>query len=173
MQERAILDLIQKHDAKGLEELQHRYGPLMRYIIAPILSDEREQEECLSDVLMRIWEKIDQYDESRGKLISWITAITRNVAINRAKKNRYCLNNEDALNNLSVHSLRRERVKALKQELCYLKPSDQQIFYRKYFYLQSTSQIAMEMGLSQRAVEGRLYRIRNKLKKRLGGEENV
>ena len=38
--------------------------------------------------------------------------------------------------------------------------------------MQSTAQMAAELGISPRAVEGRLYRLRNKLKETLGGEWN-
>jgi RNA polymerase sigma-70 factor (ECF subfamily) len=44
------------------------------------------------------------------------------------------------------------------------------LFYRKYYYRQSTAQIAAELGMTQRSVEGRLYRIKQKLRKRLGGD---
>ena len=44
------------------------------------------------------------------------------------------------------------------------------MFDRKYYYLQSTRQIAAELGTSERAVEGKLYRLRKKLQKALGGE---
>ena len=47
---------------------------------------------------------------------------------------------------------------------------DRKIFYRRY-YLQPVSQIAAELGLSQRAVEGRLYRLRNRLRQELGGDD--
>ena len=48
---------------------------------------------------------------------------------------------------------------------------DRKIFYRRYYYLQPVSQIAAELGLSQRAVEGRLYRLRNRLRQELGGDD--
>ena len=51
-----------------------------------------------------------------------------------------------------------------------LRPLERQIFYRKYYYRQATAQIAAEMGLTQRAVEGRLYRIKKNLRDKLGGE---
>ena len=38
--------------------------------------------------------------------------------------------------------------------------------------LQSTAQIAAELGLSPRAVEGRLYRLKKRLAKALGGVHN-
>ena len=45
-----------------------------------------------------------------------------------------------------------------------LSVKDKILLYRKYYYMQSTEQIAAELGLTQRAVEGRLYRIKKKLR---------
>ena len=50
---------------------------------------------------------------------------------------------------------------------------DRQLFYRKYYYLQSISQIAAEMGLTERAAEGRLYRLRQQLRQELGGDKDA
>lgn len=58
----------------------------------------------------------------------------------------------------------------LQQAIRKLPHQEQVLFYRKYYYLQSTRQIAAEMGTSERAVEGKLYRLRKKLQKALGGE---
>ncbi|MFR0796033.1 MAG: sigma factor-like helix-turn-helix DNA-binding protein [Oscillospiraceae bacterium] len=44
------------------------------------------------------------------------------------------------------------------------------MFYRKYYYLQSTAQIAAELGMTERAVEGRLYRLKKRLRTMLGGD---
>ena len=44
------------------------------------------------------------------------------------------------------------------------------LFYRKYYYLQPTAQIASELGMTERAVEGKLYRLKKQLRKMLGGE---
>lgn len=47
---------------------------------------------------------------------------------------------------------------------------DRALFYRKYYYRQPTAQIAAELGMSERAVEGRLYRLKKQLRRLLGGE---
>ena len=67
-------------------------------------------------------------------------------------------------------ALRKERQQALLAALKTLKKSERILFYRKYYYNQSTAQIAAELGTSERAVEGKLYRIRQKLKDLLKGE---
>ena len=66
--------------------------------------------------------------------------------------------------------LRKERAERLKAVLSTLNQKETQLFYRKYYYMQSTAQIAAELGLSERAVEGRLYRLRKYLRKELGGD---
>ena len=66
--------------------------------------------------------------------------------------------------------LRKERAQALARALNTLSRGDYQLFYRKYYYLQSTQHIADELGTTPRAVEGRLYRIRKKLQQQLGGD---
>ena len=66
--------------------------------------------------------------------------------------------------------LHRERMEHLKAAISRLPAADRKLFYRRYYYLQPVAQIAAELGLSQRAAEGRLYRLRQKLRQELGGE---
>ena len=53
-----------------------------------------------------------------------------------------------------------------------IRDRDRALFYRKYYYYQSTAQMAAGLGLTERAVEGRLYRIRKRLQKELGGDDH-
>ena len=59
MQEQDIIELLLQRNEKGMDALLLHYGPLMRYIIAPILQNPQDQEDCLSEVAMRVWEKIE------------------------------------------------------------------------------------------------------------------
>ena len=176
MNEQEIISLIRLRDEKGMEALLTHYGPLMRYIIAPILQSPEDREECLSDVAMRVWEKINYFDPKQGKWTAWLTAITRNTALNRARKNAADTAQEippempsrEITPEESV--LKKERAAALTRAIKQLSSNEQTLFYRKYYYMQSAEQIASEMGLSLRAVEGKLYRVKKKLRKMLGGE---
>ena len=136
MTDSEIARLMKAGDERGAEELLRRFGALIRYVAAPILPDERDREDCLSEVLMRAWEGIGNYDEARGSLRAWLTAIARNTALNRLRAS---------------------------------KPADPEGSPEN---MQPISQIAAETGLSLRAVEGRLYRIRKQLGRALGGERN-
>ena len=66
--------------------------------------------------------------------------------------------------------LRRERAERLQAAIGRLGETDRQLFYRRYYYLQPVAQIAAEMGMTERAAEGRLYRLRQRLRQELGGD---
>lgn len=177
MQEQAIIELLLQRDEKGMDALWKHYGPLMRYIIAPILNNPQDQEDCLSEVTMRVWEKTEQFDRERGSWKAWLTAVTRNTALNYARDiSRRSTDGEIPENTLSPEPtpeeamIRQERRAAVDRALRRLPPKDRILFYRKYYYLQSTAQIASELGMTERAVEGKLYRLKTRLRKMLGGE---
>ena len=65
--------------------------------------------------------------------------------------------------------LKAEIAKALWAAVGRLGRRDRELFLRKYYYYQSTAQIAAELGLTVRAVEGKLYRVRKHLQSELGG----
>ena len=69
--------------------------------------------------------------------------------------------------------LRKERQAELTAALNRLSRTERLLFYRKYYYRQSTAQIASELGMSARAVEGRLYRVKTRLRAMLGGKNDV
>lgn len=176
MQENTVERLLLEKNEQGMDALLLHYGPLMRYIIAPILQNPQDREDCLSEVSMRVWEKIEQFDGEKGSFHAWLTAITRNTALNHARKasgsSAEELSESTPSPELSPEEtlLKKERQEALKTALSRLSYKDRLLFYRKYYYRQSTAQIAAELGMTERAVEGKLYRVKKQLRKSLGGE---
>ena len=176
MQENTVERLLLEKNEQGMDALLLHYGPLMRYIIAPILQNPQDREDCLSEVSMRVWEKIGQFDGEKGSFRAWLTAITRNTALNHARKASGSSAEELSESTPSPDPtpeetlLQKERQEALKTALSRLSYKDRLLFYRKYYYRQSTAQIAAELGMTERAVEGKLYRVKKQLRKSLGGE---
>lgn len=178
MSQQELLRLLQQKDQVAFAKLETQFGPLLRYCIRAILPDPREQEECLADLFVQIWNRIDSYDPSKGEFPAWIATLARNAALNRARTlQRKQGNLEELSDTLPDPSptpeellLRKERAKRIRAAADALPRSDRLLFYREYYYLQPTAQIAAELGLSLRAVEGRLYRLRQKLRKELGDE---
>lgn len=177
MEDRELIQAIGRGDQSALNELLGSYGPMLRYIVAPILDDPREREECLADISLQVWRKVGSYDPTRGNLSAWLSAIARNTALNR-RRGLSRRGGEEALE-AGIRDpaptpeevlLQKERAQQLQEAVARLSEGDRALFYRKYYYLQSTAQMAAELGLTERGVEGRLHRLRKRLRKELGGE---
>lgn len=169
-----IKDLLSRSDG-ALDQLKLHYGPLIRYVITPILHDERDREEVFSDILIRVWDRIGQFDPRYGSWTNWLSTIARNAAIDRARRNpphgaELTETIPAPRSDPEQELLRKERQQALHTALNTLAYADRALFYRKYYYRQSTAQIAAECGTTERAIEGKLYRIKRKLRKLLGGD---
>lgn len=167
-----LIELLKKQNPQGLAELKRRFDALIRYVVEPILPDARDAEECVSDVYMKLWSASSRLDPDRP-LKPFVTAVARNTAVSMARKAR----SETELNESmpgedspETELLRRERIRALKRALSGLTPAERRLLYRKYYYRQPTAQIAAELGMTERAVEGRLYRLKQRLRDMMGGE---
>ena len=161
-----------------IEALLERHGPMMAYVVRGILSDPHEQEECLAQVRAGVWERWESYDRERSSPATWLTALCRNAAYDRLRAQARQRERTGALDETLADPapgpeevlLQKERLETLSRLLSAMSAGDRALFYRKYYYLQSTQQMAAELGTTARAVEGRLYRIRKKLQKQMGGE---
>ncbi len=161
-----------------IEALLERHGPMMAYVVRGILSDPHEQEECLAQVRARVWERWESYDREKSSPATWLTALCRNAAYDRLRAQARQRERTGALDETVADPapgpeevlLQKERLETLSRLLSAMSAGDRALFYRKYYYLQSTQQMAAELGTTARAVEGRLYRIRKKLQKQMGGE---
>ena len=130
LRERKIAGLLRDKHPDGMQQLLLHYGPLIRYIIAPIVPDAHDREDCFSEVTLRIWEKADRFAPQRGSWKAWLTAVTRNTAYNFVRQTARRGEGE-----LPEHApspapdpeealLWAERRRALQRAL----------FYRKYYY---------------------------------------
>ena len=174
MTDKQLMECVAGGDEEALQALLRQYDPLIGYILRPILPDERDREECRADISLKLWQTAGTFDGEKGTVKTWLTALSRNAALNRARSRT----GADVPLEESVHTegsaeealLRRERQQRLRETIAALPPEERNLFYRKYYYCQPTAQMAAELCMTERAVEGRLYRLRQKLRQQLGGD---
>lgn len=177
MSDAELLELLRTNPDRGMESLLGKYTPLLRYVIGGVLRDRQDAEDCFSEVSLNLWQRISGYDPGKGGLPAYLTAAARNTALNHLKARLRREQHQaeqpmpDSPATPEQQLLHRERMEHLKAAISRLPAADRKLFYRRYYYLQPVAQIAAELGLSQRAAEGRLYRLRQKLRQELGGEE--
>ena len=181
MEEKEILELLETDPDCGMAVLEKQYGGPVRYAAAQRLDSADDVRQCVQDAFSDFYLHRERFDPEKSSLATWLTAVTRNAALTRLKAASRQNERQDVLKEGQADAgpgpeeqlLRRERTEDLRRALERLPQKERTLFYRKYYYLQSTAQIAAELGMSARAVEGRLYRLRQKLREMLGGEEHA
>lgn len=174
-----IVKLLEERDEKAIELMAQRYEKLIRYIAVTVLQHrETAVEECINDVYLKVWNSGSSYDYEKASFKTYLKAITRNAALNHLRKMKRLeelegLDESDTLQseyidhsqNLEQKMIFQEEVQALNIILHNLKKKDRELVLRRFYYLQSTRQIAAAMEMSENAVDSKLSRLRKKIKK--------
>jgi RNA polymerase sigma factor (sigma-70 family) len=85
--QQVLVDLLLQRDRKAFERLYDDYSPAIYGLMLKILRDEALAEDALQDAFVRIWQKIHTYDESKGRLFTWMLNVARNIAIDKLRAN--------------------------------------------------------------------------------------
>ncbi|MCD8014000.1 MAG: sigma-70 family RNA polymerase sigma factor [Lachnospiraceae bacterium] len=179
-----IVVLLRERDQKSIELVAERYGRLLRYIAVTILRDrETEIEECINDVYLKIWTHGCEFDYEKASFRTYIKAVTRNTALNYLRKLRRLeelegLDEEDTLQseyidyaqNVEQRMIFQEEIQTLERILGDMKKKDRELVLRRFYYLQSSRQIAEAMGMSENAVDSKVSRLKKKIRKRFERE---
>lgn len=84
------LKILLKQDAqKGFELIYTRYSSALYGILIRIVDDFKIAEDLLQDSFVKIWKNLDNYDESKGTLFTWMLNITRNTGIDYIRSRQF------------------------------------------------------------------------------------
>lgn len=177
MTDQELLALYEHRDPEAVSTMEQQYGPYCIGIINRILSDSRDQEECLNDVRLRVWRALEHQRPSNLK--GWLGAIARNCAITRCRQiGMLPLSLEDSaaelaipLSNTPAEQLDSQVLGTVISDFLKTLPDTTRIvFVRRYWYGDTVQQAANHVGWSVSKTKTSLYRTRMKLKDHLSKE---
>ena len=173
MNDDKILDLYWQRNELAIEASRQKYGGLCRSVAGRILPDERDAEECVSDVWLRLWNSIPP--QRPDSLKAYIARIVRNLALDRfdynhAEQRSSALTEayeelEDILFICNQEGEGAEKFREVLNEfLGGLKKEARVYFVRRYWYGESIREIAQACGAGESKVKSSLMRTRNSLR---------
>lgn len=154
--------------ARGSEDaFREFYGRyfdrLLGYLLVLTRGREDAAREALQAALLRVLKHVKRF-EREDAFWSWLTVLARTALVDQERKrSRY----DAALQRFADESpaaAETHLLECLKQSMATLPPEEMALIERKYFEGESVAQIAASLDLSEKAVESRLGRIRQKLK---------
>lgn len=72
-------------DRTALRELYDATSSKLFGVCLRILSDREESEDVLQDVYITIWRRADRFDAAKASVMTWLSTIARNRAIDRLR----------------------------------------------------------------------------------------
>lgn len=81
----ALLIRIAGGDRVAFRDIYAAASPKLMGVLMRILGSRSEAEDALQEVYTRIWARARRYDPELGRGMSWLIAITRNLAIDRLR----------------------------------------------------------------------------------------
>ena len=115
------------------------------------LANEHDVEDIVSTVFLKVYQKIDSFDESKASLSTWIYTITRNTVIDYFKKKKIHIefSDEIGIDMLPDDSLvDDELLEDLADALELLSERERDLIIQHYYKGFTLKRIAERMGMS-------------------------
>lgn len=169
------------HNEKALMYVIDTYGGLLMAVIRKkLIYLPDRQEECFDDVMLKIWQNIGSFDESKNTFQNWAAAIARYHAIDYLR--RYQKEMESvSMGHMEIaeedHMLGQiigqEISEEMESMLAALKPADRELFLKRYVEEKPVEQISEETGMKKEIIYNRLSRGRHKIRRHLLRERGI
>lgn len=176
MEDSKILEAILSRRDMGIENLINKYGKLIYGVINKTLFHDyhkSEIDELFNQVIFKLWNNLDCFDDSKGKLSNFIISVARFTAIDYVRKVKNYSNDIEIIDNIIEVGSYEDQYKEIssKEEFMELieplKEVDKDIFIRRYYFNEEVSYIAKALKVTPNYISNRIARGRQTLRKKM------
>ncbi|GEC78778.1 MULTISPECIES: RNA polymerase sigma factor [Flavobacterium] len=105
MSQEELIPLILKKDQRGFTIMYDMYSKSLFSVISNLVKETEEAEDVLQEVFVKIWKNIETYNETKGRLYTWMLNIARNTAIDKLRSKGYNNSQKNLSSDNFVHLL--------------------------------------------------------------------
>jgi RNA polymerase sigma factor (sigma-70 family) len=166
--EQELIALLRKKDNHAFGYLYDHYAGALHGVIRQIVGDAELGNDVLQETFVNIWKRIDSYDESKGRLFTWMLNIARNAAIDkrRSKAFQQSLKQQPLVDGEMLPSAQVPGVDdfGLKKVIFKLKEEHRQLidlsYYQGFTHEQIAKALHMPLGTVKTRIRSALTQLR-------------
>lgn len=147
------------------------YDELYNFILSRTGYSKEIAEDLIQDVMLKVWNNLENYNPAKACVRTWIYRITRNHIIDWYRKNKN-INKPINLNSTKATDLTFSEnhdkdllLKELLKQIQKLKDTDQELIYLRYTLELTNKEIAQIIGKSEDSIKVAIFRTIEKLRK--------
>ncbi|MEN6575182.1 MAG: sigma-70 family RNA polymerase sigma factor [Phycisphaerales bacterium] len=161
-------------DAESFSRLCEQYYPALVAIAYSRLAERHLAEDAAQEAILAAYRDIARLKKPE-QFAAWLAAICRNIATDMAKAKAREKRAEAVDCDLVVNPSDTEddAVSVVREIVRQLEPEARDIVVLRYYNQMSYDQIARTLGISEEAVNGKLRRARNKIRRALRRRESM
>jgi RNA polymerase sigma-70 factor, ECF subfamily len=168
---RALTLAIRRGDAEAFARFHDLYSfRLYRFLLVLARGDEYAAREICQTALTKLARRFEVFDDER-KLWAWLCTLAKNTFIDhyRAQRRRDCLVSLEQLpaSIAGADNSACQLSELLREALAALRAEERELMQAAYIDRRPLQELAAASGLTYKAVESRLARLRQKLKEQL------
>jgi RNA polymerase sigma-70 factor (ECF subfamily) len=163
IQESELVSRLKSGDRSALAYLYDHYTAALNGVVSRIIVNQNIAEEVLQDVFLKIWDRIDQYDASKGRLFTWMLNLARNQAIDKSRSREIANSNktnpiENIVSKAESQEASDQKIDAIGLTDVLNQLSEEHKFVVTYLYLKGYTQreLAKEFEIPLGTVKTRL-----------------
>jgi RNA polymerase sigma factor (sigma-70 family) len=169
-EERELVALLRQKDDNAFSYLYDHYAGALYGIIKQIVLDAEVANDVMQEVFVSIWRKMDTYDDTKGRLFTWMLNIARNAAIDKKRSKSFQQNLKQLpLDNVVMPAAARAGTDdyGLKKVLFKLKEEQRLLidlsYYQGYTHDQIAKALDMPLGTVKTRIRSALIQLRTLL----------
>jgi RNA polymerase sigma-70 factor (ECF subfamily) len=155
--EAELIKAIRQKQKIGSEALYDMYSASLFGVIVRIVQDEDLAQDLLQDTFVKIWNSFESYDETKGRLFTWMVNLARNLSVDklRSKDFRNSSKNQDIENSvLTIDAQRNSSINpetvGLRDMVDNLKPEAKAvldlIYFKGYTHVEAAEELGIPLG---------------------------
>jgi len=163
LSEEELVSKLKAQDTLAIRALYDMYSGALLGVISRIIPQTEVAEDLLQETFIKIWNSAGSYDNSKGRLFTWMMNIARNLSIDklRSKDFRNAGKNQDIENNVDFIDSQKEitfnaDLLGIKDMVTALKPEFNDVLDMVYFKGYTHVEAAEELNLPLGTVKTRI-----------------
>jgi RNA polymerase sigma-70 factor (ECF subfamily) len=179
----SLVERLRRRDPQAMGDLYDRYGKIAFSVIYRIVRNQSTAEDLLQETFLRVWNRVQAFDQEKGSLGPWVLTVARNRAIDylrsldgRMSKNAFDIERMESpavFSTLESDLLNMDRIKTLRGAFDKLNANQRMVIELAYFEGLSQSEMAerlkQPLGTVKTWVRSALKALRDELGEERGG----
>jgi len=157
LSEEELVSKLKSQDTLAIQALYDMYSGALLGVISRVIQHTEVAEDLLQETFIKIWNSAGSYDNSKGRLFTWMMNIARNLSIDklRSKDFKNSNKNQDIENNVDFIDAQKEvtfnaDVLGVKDLVTSLKPEFrtvlEMVYFKGYTHVEAAEELSLPLG---------------------------